>query len=46
MNYMNLTDIQNHLKQMSKFNLQVLQIYAILEVVKAIQELTKELKKK
>lgn len=46
MSYMNLIEVQNHLKQMNKFNLQVLQVYAILEVAKAIQELTKELKKK
>lgn len=43
---MNLTDIQNRLTKMNEFDLRVLQIYAILEVVKAIQELTKDLKKK
>jgi len=41
---MNITEIQNNLKMRSPVDLKVLQIYAILELVKAIKEATKAIK--
>jgi len=42
---MKLVEIEQHLKPMSKFNIQVLTVYAILEIAKAVYEVAKELRK-